>query len=133
LLDERSIPIRSDADVVIARQYGRTLAQQLGFSSGEATLLATAISEVARNIVLYAASGEITVCRVTNGTRQGISVTANDRGPGIPDVGLAMQDGYSTSRSLGLGLPGARRLVDEFSISSQVGRGTSVTMKKWAS
>jgi serine/threonine-protein kinase RsbT len=102
LLDEKSIPIRSDADVVLARQYGRTLAQQFGFSSEKSSLLATAISEVARYIVTYALSGEITFRRVPSGGRHGIVVMACEQGLGIPEIGLAMQDGYSTSRSLGL-------------------------------
>ena len=107
------------------------MANELGFSSGDATLIATAISELARNIVAYARRGRITL-NVVNGTnRQGISVTASDDGPGIPDIAQALRDGFSTSGSLGLGLPGVRRLVDEFEITSQLGRGTTVVVKKW--
>ena len=94
-------------------------------------MVATAISEVARNIVEYAREGEIVLSVLRNGDRHGIVVVASDRGPGIPDVDLAMQDGYSTGHSLGLGLPGARRLMDEFDIDSEISRGTTVTMKKW--
>lgn len=126
------IPIRSDLDIIVARQRGRELAAQLGFSGTDLTLIATAISELARNIVLYAKSGEIALKALQQGDKRGIVVTAVDEGPGIPDVRRALQDGYSTSRSLGLGLPGVRRLMDEFEITSEVSRGTIVTTKKWA-
>lgn len=129
--DELRVPISSDADVVTARQEGRALAAPLGFSTSELTLIATAISEVARNILLYAGRGEILLKLVVEGARRGILVVARDEGPGIPDVDQAMQDGYSTTRGLGLGLPGARRLMDEFAITSAAGSGTTVTMKKW--
>lgn len=128
---ETSIPIASDLDIIRARQTGRTEASKLGFSSTDLTLIATAISELARNIVMYAKRGEIIVRLVRSTERQGITVIARDRGPGIPDVKQTLQDGYSTSRSLGLGLPGVRRLMDEFEIESQVGQGTVVTIKKW--
>ncbi len=128
---EIQVAINSDQDIVSARQRGRAMANELGFSSGDATLIATAISELARNIVAYARRGRITL-NVVNGTnRQGISVTASDDGPGIPDIAQALRDGFSTSGSLGLGLPGVRRLVDEFEITSQPGRGTTVVVKKW--
>lgn len=127
----RHVPIRSDIDIVLARQEGRTLATQLGFRGSDLTLIATAISEVARNIILYAVSGEIQVNAIRQGGRFGIRITAQDRGPGIADIALAMQDGYSTGRSLGLGLPGAKRLMDEFELVSEVGKGTTVTMTKW--
>src|SRR5690349_14026421 len=107
------------------------MANEIGFSSGDATLIATAISELARNIVAYASKGRITL-KVVNGlNRQGISVTASDDGPGILDVGQALRDGFSTSGSLGLGLPGVRRLMDEFEIVSKPGQGTKVGVKKW--
>jgi len=128
---EIQVAINSDQDIVSARQRGRAMANELGFSSGDATLIATAISELARNIVAYARRGRITL-NVVNGTnRQGISVTASDDGPGIPDIAQALRDGFSTSGSLGLGLPGVRRLVDEFEITSRPGRGTTVVVKKW--
>jgi serine/threonine-protein kinase RsbT len=125
---EARVPIRSDADIVVARQQGRTVGARLGFSSSDLTLIATAISELARNIVSYATRGEIILRLV----QQGIVIIAHDEGPGIPDVAQAMQDGYSTGNSLGLGLPGAKRLMDEFEIVSHPGKGTTVTIKKWA-
>jgi len=129
--DEHHLRIGSEHDILTARQRGRELASAVGFSGSDLTIVATAISEIARNILEYAREGEIVFTLVRNGPSQGIVVVARDEGPGIPDVALAMQDGYSTRRSLGLGLPGARRLMDEFDIQSEVGRGTTVTMKKW--
>lgn len=131
MADEARVPISSDADIVVARQKGRALAAQLGFPSTDLTLIATAISELARNIVLYAKQGEVAMRPVMDGSKRGIVVVARDEGPGIPDVRRAMESGYSTSGSLGLGLPGVRRLVDEFEIVSEVGKGTTVTVKKW--
>jgi serine/threonine-protein kinase RsbT len=128
---EARVPIESDADVVSARQRGRELAAELGFSGSDLTVIATAISEVARNIIAYARSGELVLHLVDGTGRRGIVVVAHDEGPGIPDLEQALQDGYSTGDSLGLGLPGARRLMDEFEIVSEVGRGTTVTMTKW--
>jgi serine/threonine-protein kinase RsbT len=125
------VPILSDVDIVRARQLGRELAAQLGFSPVDLTLVATAISELARNIVLYAKQGEISLQIVEQGGKRGIVVTARDEGPGITDVSRALQAGYSTSRSLGLGLPGVKRLMDEFEIVSRVLQGTTVTVKKW--
>lgn len=123
--------IGSDQDIVLARQKGRALATELGFASGDATLIATAISELARNIVSYARKGQITFKVVNGMNRQGISVIATDSGPGIPDIPQALRDGFSTSGSLGLGLPGVKRLMDEFEITSKPGHGTTVTVKKW--
>jgi serine/threonine-protein kinase RsbT len=129
---ETRVPIKHEADIVTARQQGRALASQLGFSSVEQTFIATAISEVARNIIVYARSGEIILSTGQgNGSKPGIVIVARDEGPGIPDVALAMQNGYSTANSLGLGLPGAKRMMDEFEIVSEVGKGTTITMKKW--
>jgi len=125
------VPMSSDIDLVIARREGRAMAEQLGLSSSEATLVATAISELARNIVNYAKVGEIHVSLVSNGTKRGISVVARDQGPGIADIRLALQAGYSTSGGLGLGLPGVRRIMDEFDIASEPGRGTTITVTKW--
>lgn len=132
MADDTVIAINSDVDVVTARQHGRDLAERLGFSGSELTLIATAISEVARNILEYAKRGEIVLRAAEHGPRRGIVVIARDEGPGIPDVMLVMRDGYSTGKGLGLGLPGARRLMDEFDIISEIGKGTIVTMKKWA-
>ena len=130
--DETRVPIGREGDIVTARQKGRELAVEIGFSGSELTVIATAISEIARNIVVYAQSGEIALSTERNGSRRGIVIVAQDSGPGIPDIQLAMQDGYSTGKSLGLGLPGARRLMDEFEIESKLGEGTTITMKKWA-
>ncbi len=129
--DETLVPIASDVDVVTARQTGRELAALCGFSSGDQTVIAAAISEIARNILMYAKRGEIALSVVKNGDRQGLIVVARDQGPGIGDIARALQDGYSTSGGLGLGLPGAKRLMDDFDVSSTAGRGTTVTMKKW--
>jgi serine/threonine-protein kinase RsbT len=130
---ETRIAIESDADVVTARQRARELAAGLELSSTDQTLLATAISEVARNITTYAKRGEVSVGIVEGGDgRRGIRVVAHDDGPGIEDVERALQDGYTTGGGLGIGLPGARRLVDEFDIDSAPGRGTTVTLVKWA-
>jgi serine/threonine-protein kinase RsbT len=131
--DELSLPIAADVDVVQARLQGRELAAGAGFSTGDQTVIAAAISEIARNILMYAKQGQITLRVVPNGDRQGVGVEviARDRGPGIRDIARAMQDGYSTSGGLGLGLPGARRLMDEFEVISVVGEGTTVMMKKW--
>jgi serine/threonine-protein kinase RsbT len=126
------VPISHEADIVSARQRGRELASQGGFSSTEQTLIATAISEVARNIVEYAERGEIVLTAIEREGRRGIMVVARDSGPGISDVELAMRDGYSSKNSLGMGLPGAKRLMDEFAVRSVLGEGTMITMKKWA-
>jgi serine/threonine-protein kinase RsbT len=128
---EIHVRINSDQDIVAARQKGRALAIALGFSSGDATLIATAISELARNIVTYAKFGEIRLIVLHNSAQPGIQLIAHDTGPGIPDITLALRDGFSTSGSLGLGLPGVKRLVDEFEIVSEVNGGTTVTAKKW--
>jgi serine/threonine-protein kinase RsbT len=128
---EIHVAINSDQDIVVARQKGRSLAIALGFSSGDATLIATAISELARNIITYARSGEVRLTVIRNSARPGIQLVAHDTGPGIPDIPQALRDGFSTSGSLGLGLPGVKRLVDEFEIVSEVNRGTTVTATKW--
>jgi serine/threonine-protein kinase RsbT len=131
MADEFRLVIGSEHDILTARQRGRELAEEVGFTGSDLTIFATAISEIARNIVQYAERGEITIEVVRDGDRPGVVVVARDDGPGIPDVEQAMQDGYSTGRSLGLGLPGARRLMDEFDLQSRTGHGTTVTMKKW--
>jgi len=129
--EEVEVAISSDRDIVLARQKGRGMAVELGFSSVDATLIATAISELARNIVSYAQSGKIVLRRIRGSSRVGILIIAWDDGPGISDVRQALRDGFSTSGSLGLGLPGVRRLMDEFGITSRPGQGTTVTVKKW--
>jgi anti-sigma regulatory factor (Ser/Thr protein kinase) len=128
--DEVCIAIHRDADIVAARQAARELAARSGFSGTDLTLIATAVSEIARNIVRFANSGEVVV-ELLERPRPGVRVVARDTGPGIPDVERAMADGYSTYHGLGLGLPGARRLMDEFAVASEPGRGTTVTMTKW--
>jgi anti-sigma regulatory factor (Ser/Thr protein kinase) len=128
--DEVRVPVRTDADVVAARQAARDLASRLDFSPTELTEIATAVSEVVRNIVRFADFGEVLV-ELLDAPRRGIRLTARDSGPGIPDVQQALRDGYSTYHGLGLGLPGARRLMDEFAVVSEQGRGTTVTMIKW--
>jgi RNA polymerase sigma factor (sigma-70 family) len=129
--EEVRIPVEKDADVVAARQKGREVALRLGFPPTDATLMATAISEMARNIVKFADRGEITVHEVEEGDRRGITIVVRDVGPGIPDLDRAMRVGYSTYSGLGLGLPGARRLMDIFDVETETGRGTTITMTKW--
>lgn len=129
---EVTVVIRQEADILAARKAARIIATRLRFNDTDLILVATAISEIARNILTYAAFGEMTFEEVQEGGRRGLVVTARDEGPGIADVERAMQDGFSTGKGLGLGLPGARRLMDDFSIESVVGSGTRIVMKKWA-
>jgi serine/threonine-protein kinase RsbT len=131
LLRETRVPIRSDLDLGPARATGRALALELGFSRSDAILIATAISEVARNIVVHAGRGEVMMTPVCNERHRGLTVVATDDGPGIRDIDAALTDGWATRGGLGLGLPGARRLMDEFHIESVPRRGTTVTMSKW--
>lgn len=128
---EDHVPIEHERDIVIARQKGRELAARSGLSRTEQTLVATAISEVARNIIVYAVRGEVVLAPLRADGRRGVLVVARDEGPGIANPALAMRDGYSTARSLGMGLPGARRLMDEFELTSALGKGTTVVMRKW--
>jgi serine/threonine-protein kinase RsbT len=125
------VPIQSSADILEARRRGRELATELGFPSIDRTLVATAISELARNIVLYANQGEIRLARDERLGSAAIVVTATDSGPGIRDLRSVLQDSYSTSHALGLGLPGVRRIMDDFDIVSKPRQGTTVTVKKW--
>lgn len=125
------VVVAADRDIVEARVQGRVLAEQLGFSPCESTLIATAISELARNIVIYAEIGEIKVGPVNSGEQRGLMIVARDRGPGIADVAQALREGYSTSGGYGLGLPGLRRIMDDCKISSVVGKGTTVVAIKW--
>ena len=128
---EIRVPIEREEDVVIARQKGRELGAEIGFSNTDRTIIALAISEIARNIISYARRGEIVMCRIDDGVRLGISIVAEDEGPGIPDIELAMRDGYYTAKSLGVELPGTKRIMDEFALTSIVGKGTTVKMKRW--
>lgn len=130
-MSDIQISIDTDTDIVTARQRGRQLAAELGFTPVALTLIATAISELARNILLYAKHGEIILRTTQHGENPCIMVIARDEGPGIADLKQALQVGYSTSGSLGLGLPGVRRLMNEFEIQSELGKGTTVTVKKW--
>jgi serine/threonine-protein kinase RsbT len=130
-LQDIVVAIRSDADIVSARQQGRSLATAIGFSATDATLIATAISELARNIVMYAGQGEVIIRSVEISHRKGIVIVARDDGPGIRSIEDVLRDGYSTSGGLGLGLPGVKRLMDEFAIESELGQGTMVTVKMW--
>lgn len=123
--------VSTPADIVAVRQQGRTFALKLGFKQAEVTLIAAAISEVARNIVEYAKGGEVIIGVARHGKKRGIRILARDEGPGIPDIGHAMQYGYSTRKGLGVGLPGTKWLMDEFDVVSQPGKGTTIAMKKW--
>lgn len=129
----RDVRVRldSDADLIVARRHGRELAIRAGFDPTDVVLVVTAISELARNVLLYAGHGEIGLTLIDDAGKRGIVVTAVDQGPGIPDVAQALEDGYSTSGGLGLGLPGVKRIMDELDIVSRVGRGTTVVAKKW--
>lgn len=127
------VPVARDADVVVARQRAREVASETGFPPSEATLLATAVSEIARNIVQFAKRGEVAISSVERARARGVTVVARDAGPGIADVEEALRDGYSTYGGMGLGLPGCRRLMDEFEVTSEVDRGTTVVMTKWRS
>ena len=131
MADDVHVPIEREGDIVTARQKGRELAGAIGFSTTDQTIIALAISEVARNIVTYAERGGVTLSRAETGGRRGIMIVARDSGPGIADVTLAMRDGYSTAKSLGVGLPGTKRLMDEFDLASTLGQGTTITMTKW--
>jgi anti-sigma regulatory factor (Ser/Thr protein kinase) len=129
--DEVRVPINADADLVTARAEGRAMAERLGFPRPDPTLIATAISEVARNIVVHVGHGEIVLRPFEEPDRYGLVVIANDDGPGIRDVEAAVRDDYSGRGGLGLGLPGARRLMDGFELVSDPDTGTTVTMTKW--
>jgi serine/threonine-protein kinase RsbT len=128
---ESRVQINEEADFLEARRFGRELATDLGFDATSQTLIATAISELARNILKYARSGEILLRPATRNGVAGITIVASDHGPGIADVALAMTDGFSTGRGLGLGLPGTKRLMDDFDLASEVGTGTVVTTTRW--
>jgi serine/threonine-protein kinase RsbT len=131
--NEARIEIAVADDITTARKQGRAIAARLGFSGSEATLIAAAIAEVGRNIVEYAERGELVFDCIEIGKRRGLVITARDKGPGIADVRQAMQFGFSSGSGRGLGLPGAKWLMDEFEIESSPGEGTTITMKKWVS
>ncbi|MBV9950281.1 MAG: SpoIIE family protein phosphatase [Myxococcales bacterium] len=126
-----TVPVRDESDIAMARKRVRELGTREGLPAADVEALATAVTEIARNILVYAGSGEVRIAAVTDGSRDGVVVVAADQGPGIPDVELALRDGYTTGGGLGLGLGGARRLVNEFNIVSRVGEGTRVAITKW--
>jgi serine/threonine-protein kinase RsbT len=125
------VKINNPDDIVAARKAGHQLALELGFSLTDVTMIATAISEIARNITSYAGRGAVRVTVADREGRKALVVRAEDDGPGIADIERAMEDGYSTGRGLGLGLPGARRLMDRIIVDSALGRGTVIEMWKW--
>ena len=127
------VPVHDESDLVVARRRTRELAAQQGLSQAETEALATAVTEIARNILVHAGSGELLFGAGAQASRRGVVVIARDTGPGISHLEQAMQDGFSTRGGLGFGLPGARRLVDEFEVESKAGAGTTVTLRKWAS
>ena len=126
-----TLEIRSSADVVAVRQATRTLAERVGFSLVDQTKLVTAASELARNTVIYGGGGSVRLDLVENGVRRGVRLTFEDQGPGIPDIQQALKDGFTSGQGLGLGLGGARRLVNDFSIESTPGIGTQVMIARW--
>ena len=126
-----AMPIASDADVIVCSRRAQCMAEGFGFEGGTAADIATAVAEIARNIVVHAKRGDISIAPVSVADRTGIEIRAEDSGPGISDIATAMKDGFTTGRSLGIGLAGARRLMDEFEIASPPGGGTTVTMRKW--
>jgi serine/threonine-protein kinase RsbT len=126
-----ALPVRGETDVVLVRQAVRTWSVQQGFTLVDQTKMVTAASEIARNTVLYGRGGTVRIEALVDGVRKGLRLVFEDQGPGIPDVDLAMRDGYTTGTGLGMGLGGARRLVNEFRIESRPGQGTTVTLTRW--
>jgi serine/threonine-protein kinase RsbT len=129
--NESYVKIISEWDIVAARQLGRNVAKELGFGTVDQARITTAISELARNIYLYAGQGEIRIERINEFGKRGLKVVAVDSGPGIQDIRRAMEDGFSTSGGLGAGLPGVKRLMDEFDMTSSIGEGTIIQVVKW--
>jgi serine/threonine-protein kinase RsbT len=125
------IPLQSEQDIVIARQLVRKKAQETGLSLIDQTKLVTAASELARNTLIYGGGGSMVLEMLSNGLRRGLRVAFKDEGPGIPDVGLALKDGWTSGTGLGMGLSGAKRLVNEFDLRTKVGEGTCVTIAQW--
>ncbi len=130
-IGDETLPIRSDSEVVMVRQRVRVWATQLGFSLIDQTKVVTAASELARNVLVHGGGGTARIEAINDGARKGLKLTFEDKGPGIPDVSLALRDGYTTGGGLGLGLSGAKRLSNEFEIVSAAGQGTRVTIAKW--
>ncbi|MCA0989486.1 anti-sigma regulatory factor [Guptibacillus algicola] len=125
------VEVRNEWDIVKARQSGRNIAKELGFGTVDQARITTAISELARNIYLYAGKGEVTIERTEAGSKLGLKIIAADSGPGIKDIRRVMEDGFTTSGGLGAGLPGVKRLMDEFTIDSKENEGTNITAIKW--
>jgi serine/threonine-protein kinase RsbT len=125
------MPIRTSQDLVLVRQAVRTWSAELKFSLVEQTKMVTAASELARNTLDYGKGGQVTLELVQEGIRRGLRLSFEDHGPGIPDIELAMRDGYTSGGGMGLGLGGAKRLVNEFDIISKIGEGTRVTVTRW--
>jgi serine/threonine-protein kinase RsbT len=131
IVSQQEMPIRSEDDIVLVRRRARELAQKRGFDAFATAAVTTATSELTRNVWMHGGGGHAVVEEIEDGERAGLRIEFRDDGPGIPDIPRVMQGGYSTSRSLGLGLSGSRRLVDEFQIESTPGRGTCVRITKW--
>ncbi|MDZ4080242.1 MULTISPECIES: anti-sigma regulatory factor [Hydrocarboniphaga] len=125
------VPVRSEQDIVLSRQLVRKLVQQLGFSLVDQTKMVTAASEIARNTLIYGGGGDMRWQLLDDGIRKGLRLSFEDRGPGIPDIGLAMTDGWTSGHGLGKGLTGSKRLVNEFELQTAVGQGTTVTITRW--
>ncbi len=130
-IERSSLPLRSDEDVVGLRKQVRERAVAIGLSLVDQTKLITAASELARNTIKYAGGGAVHLDKLTDGTRQGVGIVFVDSGPGIPDLALALRDGYTTGGGLGLGLGGSKRLVDEFDVDTRIGEGTAIAVVKW--
>jgi serine/threonine-protein kinase RsbT len=130
VVSTESVPVASEPDIVAVRRRVREVATGLGFSLVDQTKVVTAASELARNTLIYGGGGSMEIV-VLNGPRTGLRLTFADRGPGIPDIHLALRDGFTTGQGLGLGLGGAKRLVNEFEITSRVGEGTKVSVIRW--
>jgi serine/threonine-protein kinase RsbT len=131
VIGEETLPVRTDSEIVVVRQRVRNWAAQLGFGLVDQTKIVTAASELARNVLVHGGGGSAQIQALNDGSRRGLKLTFEDRGPGIPDVSLAMRDGYSTGGGLGLGLSGAKRLSNEFELESKPGAGTRVTITRW--
>ncbi len=125
-----TVDIKDEDDIIVARSEARRIAEELGLSLMDKTRLATAVSELARNIFVYAQTGTVTI-EALSSPREGIRCNFIDQGPGMDDINTYMQDGFTTGKSLGYGLPGAKRLADEFSIESEIGKGTHIEVIKW--
>lgn len=129
--NQSCVLIQTEWDIVAARQLGRNVAKEVGFGTVDQARITTAISELARNIYIYAGEGQVCIEKIIENGKAGLRIIAVDKGPGIPDIRLAMEDGYSTSGGLGAGLPGVKRLMDDFQIDSSLGKGTEIKASKW--